>query len=537
MSHPHAETQDLHARVAKHLGWTPEEARSFSFPTLAAMVQDETLRRDLQAHIRSQAVIVGEPQTAVHPKRTSTPRGHRHVPTIPADDVPPPLSRPPANRLRDKLYDLFRAVPTTNAGPCARSPKGLWSTPVEIPVELLAPLCRGKAIPHIENRETGEERLERLRKSRGTWKPIEVGFAPGCMPYILDGNHRILVALERGDATITAQATFAEKPWWPCTPIEGARSSNPKGLSAAEVYFAGDKMLTIPAREVLVGDVLQVVTLDRRTHKVSHVEWHRVTSVDVAKDVTIRWGEMKVGVVDVASSTVKHPAEAVTVKRPSRAHNPVHEHDEVAEGDPRRCPVHGTVISSADGLHDGVCGACEAMMDDDDEDLDLADRGPAEPTVQPPVFSDWDQRDLAACEPCSAPAPNRKRNPAKARSIRKSKPGVEVEVLHTSRAVEVRVGKLPSSKRAQILQASKAMKRAKMLRSYEILPKSASPWTLLFKCPNEESAKHIVQAVGADRVAAALKTERKPNPVLPAVGKLDKKAPSAPDRVGKPRAR
>jgi hypothetical protein len=34
--------------------------------------------------------------------------------------------------------------------------------------------------------------------------------------------------------------------------------------------------------------------------------------------------------------------------------------DDRYEGDPRRCPRHPRVItSSADGLHDGVCGKCE----------------------------------------------------------------------------------------------------------------------------------------------------------------------------------
>lgn len=32
-------------------------------------------------------------------------------------------------------------------------------------------------------------------------------------------------------------------------------------------------------------------------------------------------------------------------------------------GDPRRCNRHGTIISSADGMFDGLCGACEYEMD------------------------------------------------------------------------------------------------------------------------------------------------------------------------------
>ena len=32
-------------------------------------------------------------------------------------------------------------------------------------------------------------------------------------------------------------------------------------------------------------------------------------------------------------------------------------------GDPRRCPKHGEVTSSADGMFDAPCGACEAECD------------------------------------------------------------------------------------------------------------------------------------------------------------------------------
>jgi hypothetical protein len=37
--------------------------------------------------------------------------------------------------------------------------------------------------------------------------------------------------------------------------------------------------------------------------------------------------------------------------------------DEQGQGDPRRCLRHGTVISSPDGMFDGLCGACEAEAD------------------------------------------------------------------------------------------------------------------------------------------------------------------------------
>lgn len=38
-------------------------------------------------------------------------------------------------------------------------------------------------------------------------------------------------------------------------------------------------------------------------------------------------------------------------------------------GDPRRCPIHGTVISSPDGMFDGLCGACETASDEDRVDM------------------------------------------------------------------------------------------------------------------------------------------------------------------------
>lgn len=43
--------------------------------------------------------------------------------------------------------------------------------------------------------------------------------------------------------------------------------------------------------------------------------------------------------------------------------------DDYPSGDSRRCPAHpNIVISSPDGLFDGICGACEAAMDADRAD-------------------------------------------------------------------------------------------------------------------------------------------------------------------------
>lgn len=44
-----------------------------------------------------------------------------------------------------------------------------------------------------------------------------------------------------------------------------------------------------------------------------------------------------------------------------------YELDEMQYGDPRRCPRHGVTTSSADGLHDAPCGACEMEIDAADE--------------------------------------------------------------------------------------------------------------------------------------------------------------------------
>lgn len=38
-------------------------------------------------------------------------------------------------------------------------------------------------------------------------------------------------------------------------------------------------------------------------------------------------------------------------------------------GDPRRCRVHGHAISSGNGLHDGLCGACEYAMETSGEEV------------------------------------------------------------------------------------------------------------------------------------------------------------------------
>lgn len=36
-------------------------------------------------------------------------------------------------------------------------------------------------------------------------------------------------------------------------------------------------------------------------------------------------------------------------------------------GDPRKCPIHGTPISSPDGMFDAPCGACEFDADEEEK--------------------------------------------------------------------------------------------------------------------------------------------------------------------------
>ena len=48
-------------------------------------------------------------------------------------------------------------------------------------------------------------------------------------------------------------------------------------------------------------------------------------------------------------------------------------------GDPRRCPKHGTAISSPDGMFDAPCGKCEG----EDYDAWLETLPPPEPEPEP----------------------------------------------------------------------------------------------------------------------------------------------------------
>jgi hypothetical protein len=38
------------------------------------------------------------------------------------------------------------------------------------------------------------------------------------------------------------------------------------------------------------------------------------------------------------------------------------------QGDPRRCPFHGSMLSSPNGMHDAECPQCEAETDSQQED-------------------------------------------------------------------------------------------------------------------------------------------------------------------------
>lgn len=67
-----------------------------------------------------------------------------------------------------------------------------------------------------------------------------------------------------------------------------------------------------------------------------------------------------------------------------------YEEDMGYQGDPRRCEIHpNVVISSPDGMFDGVCGACEAACDDDREAAQI-EAGEIEraPLADPNNFND-----------------------------------------------------------------------------------------------------------------------------------------------------
>lgn len=53
-------------------------------------------------------------------------------------------------------------------------------------------------------------------------------------------------------------------------------------------------------------------------------------------------------------------------------------------GDPRRCPIHGTVTSSPGGMFDAPCGECEfeANAWEDEESASERDTEPAPPPSQ-----------------------------------------------------------------------------------------------------------------------------------------------------------
>jgi len=54
---------NLHLRIAEALGWTEEETRSFSLPTLRALVRTVSpkLAHEITLVMRSDAYIIGEP--------------------------------------------------------------------------------------------------------------------------------------------------------------------------------------------------------------------------------------------------------------------------------------------------------------------------------------------------------------------------------------------------------------------------------------------------------------------------------------------
>lgn len=418
----HTETERLQERAAKHLKWNLQEVQTLSLAAIAAIVTDEALRREIQEHIRSGRNLVGHPLEAA-PART----GHLQPPADTEEE-----------RRRGMLYDRFRAVATTTVGPCPSSPSGTWSIPVEIPVELLLPYGRGKAIPNIQNGETGQDRLNRLRESRGTWKSIEVAFAPGCDPHIVDGHHRLLVAEERQDPTITAQAIFVEKPWWPCAP----RAENPTYAYRADTGPVG-------VREI--ADRL-------RAHGI-----HAETGTEAV------YGEVDADDRFDAAARLNEAAGFTLVR--------------------------GRDIPSsfrADNPHPGVVEVCVACGED------------TMPNVE------------HVC--CSGPPAPRAGNPAAKKAC------------HLPNCMQFDIS-TKAGKHA--LQLAKALAKAKMLGKTGRVEVNGTVATVKFGT----DAKDLIRETFTRLVTNPKMSPRKPNPILPAYGKIDKSAPSAPDRVGKKRAR
>jgi len=111
------------------------------------------------------------------------------------------------------------AAPRTMFGPAPDSPwRGgdsdrPWTVPVEVPLAELALIGSTAPTPHLRRGVTAAQRLEELRRFRH-FDAIEIAVARNGEMHLLDGNHRLYVARERGDAAILVAFFFVPRKWW-----------------------------------------------------------------------------------------------------------------------------------------------------------------------------------------------------------------------------------------------------------------------------------------------------------------------------------
>lgn len=109
-----------------------------------------------------------------------------------------------ADAWRDELLSIALSAPRSVVGPQTDSPRAgareSWTRIVPVPLRLLASIP-ARATRHLQRRVSGEERLDSLRMMR-VHPPIEIAVAPDGRVRLMDGNHRLIVARERGAAAV-----------------------------------------------------------------------------------------------------------------------------------------------------------------------------------------------------------------------------------------------------------------------------------------------------------------------------------------------
>jgi hypothetical protein len=134
---------------------------------------------------------------------------------------------PTRTAAEDRIWSLIRQAgvhPEGRFGPDLKSPSGIWSREVEVPLQDLEQLRSSAPSSDIARRLSGQDRLRHAREKKH-WKPLEIALAKSGGMKIIDGNHRIFVARERGDQTVVAQFFLVDKPYW--APA-AARLGNPR---------------------------------------------------------------------------------------------------------------------------------------------------------------------------------------------------------------------------------------------------------------------------------------------------------------------